>query len=154
MKLFSIFQKEKKEVAVRYQIGWWAFQDLLKIHTFDVSIIKSHLNVMNSKSLIKYTVTGVLKQRSGYMPFIRFVHHSEHILKSENVFNEDENNSLDAQIKITPIVGLRTNKENRFDDISFAFTNQYVVSSLHWGDNFIDFSCGAIHQKICLKQRK
>lgn len=154
LSLFSRKHRAKKEIPITYAIGWWAFQDLLEIHTFDVSIINSHLNLFNSKSLIQYSVTGVLKQKDGYAPFIRSVHHSEDVLTSKNVFAEDEDSSLDAHIKITPVVGLKTSKESIPSDTTFSFTNRHVVSSLHWGNNLIRFSCGDFNQEICLKQRK
>lgn len=164
MKLFSFLYKTKKEIPVTYKIGWWANQHLLQIDSFDVTIIKSKLNLMNSRSLLSYTVKGKLKVQGSYMPYIKKIHHSEKMLA------EHPNGSfaparvhdgvVDAEIQLTPIVALKLHKKSKkqalqtFEFIPFSLSNEFTVNSLHWGENIFRLVCGSFIVEIVLWQHK
>ncbi len=155
MKLFSSFRKEKKEKPVVYQLGWWAHQHLLEIHSFDVVVLESKLNLLNNKSLIAYTVKGTLKEGVTGIPFIKYVHHSEQLLKTSDEFTVAiEDTTADACISITPVVEIENTSKRAEAPVEFEFTNQYWLQSLRWGNNRLSFICGAIQREITLEQRK
>lgn len=156
MKLFSKAPKANTTVEITYQIGWFAHQQLLKIDSFEVKVLQSELNLMNSTSLISYTIKGTLKKDSIYMPYIQKAHHSEELINTHTDFyNETKNKVVDACIRITPVVGINNKKRGEKDTIiPFKFTNQYLIKSLHWGENSIQFSCGNFSTCIHLHQKK
>lgn len=156
MKLFSTKSKKTHFIPIVYKLGWWPHQHLMEVHAFEVEIIKSNLNLMNSKSIIHYTINGSFKKdAAGRQAFIKSVHHSEQLLNTAyELTNVGEKPITDAGIILTPIVGISDKKPNANADLSFEFTNQYEIESLHWGDNYIQFHCGNFCKEICLMQRK
>ncbi len=155
MNLFSMLQYRKR-IPIIYQLGWWAHQEVFEITSFDVQVIKSHLNLLNSVSFIRYTVKGYLHKETTGMPYIQSVHHSEQLLESGNEFSEEADSviSVHAHIQITPIVHVKNTKRPAAEFIPFEFTNEYKLKSLRWGDNCFQFSCGGINRTIHLTQRK
>lgn len=146
--LFGKVRKARRQVPVTYQIGWWPNQDQLKIDRFTVDILKSRLNLTNRESLLSYTVCGQIKYKGHWKPFIKEVH------VSERLFAKDSQEGVDAEILITPIVDVNHDKSSEGGAESFLFTNEHIISSLHWGVNKIRFSCGPYEQIIELVQGK
>lgn len=137
-------KEPKIEVPITYNIGWWSHQNLLIVDNFSVEISDSRLNLFNSKSIIAYTVSGKLKVKKGWKPYIKEVHISERV---------DTSKSLGILIEITPIVGLEK-VEDDIGEQSFEFTNEHQVSSRFWGDNSFRFFCGRFEKDIEVFQRK
>jgi hypothetical protein len=156
MKLFSFLSKEKREVPVIYQIGWWAHQEILQVTSFEVEIVKSNLNLFNSISLIRYTVKGTLNHQGGSIPYIRAVHHSEQLVHAVSVFSDEDSDSIPvhANIQLTPIAAFKDLKKRVTGPVSFEFSNEYKIKSLRWGQNRFKFSCAGIERTIYLSQRK
>lgn len=144
--LFGKSRKARRQIPVTYHIGWWSNQDQLQISGFTVDILKSRLNLTNRESLLSYTVSGQIKQEGHWKPFIKEVHVSERLL--------DKAVELDAEILITPVVDVKQDKSSEGGIVPFNFTNEHVVSSLHWGVNKIRFSCGHYERIIELVQGK
>lgn len=156
MKLFSKPPKVNTTVAITYQIGWFTHQHLITIDSFEVKVLQSELNLMNTTSLISYTIKGTLKKDSMYIPYIQKAHHSEELINTHTDFyNDTKKEEIDACIRITPVVGISNKKRGeRNTIIPFEFTNQYLIKSLHWGENSIQFSCVNFSTCIHLHQKK
>ena len=155
MSLFSILPYRKR-IPIIYQLGWWPHQDMLEITSFEVQVVKSHLNLLNSISLISYTVKGYLHKGGAGEPYIKFAHHSEQLLGIQSEFSEETDTAISAHahIQITPIVHVRNERDTIAESISFEFTNEYKLKSLRWGNNCFQFSCGGINKIIHLTQCK
>ena len=67
----------KLEISETNEIGWWAYQESLKVDSFSVEFVESKLNLFNSKSLIKYTVKGKLSNDGHWNPSIKNIHISQ-----------------------------------------------------------------------------
>lgn len=157
MKLFSFLSKEKRDVPIIYQLGWWAHQQVLEVTSFEVTVVKSNLNLFNSISLIRYTVKGWLHHRAGGVPYIRSIHHSEQLIPAPNEFlDEMEENELriHAHIQLTPVVAFKDIKKRLTERVPFEFSNEYRIKSLRWGQNSFKISCAGIDHYIRLSQRK
>lgn len=165
MKFLSSLSKPNTEVPINYQIGWWANQHLLQIDAFEVTIIKSELNLMNSHSLLSYTIQGKLKVEGSHLPYIKQIHHSEKMLTvhKDGPFAPErlQGKVADAEIQLVPIVTLKPHKKTAKQPASqipqwspFSLSNQFRVSSLHWGENIFRFVCGSFEEEIVLWQRK
>lgn len=156
MRLFSILSKQKRDVPVVYQLGWWAHQEILQVESFEVEVVHSHLNLFNSISLIRYTIKGFLNHSGGGVPYIRSVHHSEQRVHQGNEFLEEEQNVIPvhAHIQITPVVAFKDLKKRVGVPVSFEFSNEYKLTSLRWGQNHFKFSCAVFDRHIYLTQRK
>jgi hypothetical protein len=148
MFLHASTRKAKHEVPVTYELGWWSNQNDLHIDSFSVSLLDSNLNMFNSKSLISYTVKGHLTYIGSWKPFIKKVHLSERFL------TKDKRDTTDAEIIITPIVDTKQDNTKNGGTVPFAFTNQLLQNSFHWGSNKILFRCGAFQQMIEVWQKK
>lgn len=156
MKLFSFLSKEKKEVPIFYQLGWWAHQQLMEITSFEVTIIESDLNLLNSVSLISYTVKGCLHEGTNGTPYIQSVQHAEYLIYAPSEFSEEEmtESPVHALIQLTPVVNIKNDEKKSTERVSFEFTNFYKIKSVRWGENQVQFRCGNIDKKIALIQFK
>ncbi len=148
----SIFSREprkpKLELPVTYNIGWWPFQDSLKIDSIKVVVVESNLNLFNSKSLISYEVFGSLRNQKRSEPLIEKVHLSER-------FEFDSLNKCSGRIvEITPIVSTDENEEYKGQWKPFRFKNEHLITSADWGINKIKFVCGGQIQNVELRQDK
>ncbi len=146
-------RKAKNEIPVTYNLGWWAYQNNLQIDSFKIDIIKSELNLFNSKSLISYKISGTLKNFDNDVRFIKSVHISEKKITKEPSMYADEGN-IDAEIQITPIVGYKDSKGTKAGNSYFSFTNELKIESMGWGENLILLKCGKFEQTIKLSQTK
>lgn len=149
----------KNEIEVTYEIGWWSYQDELKIDSFQVQTIESKLNLFNSQSLISYTIKGKLIGKKGWKPSVKKIHISERFIRYFDrdlhpYLEKDTNNLPEAIIEITPIVGVKENDKYDGDTIQFNFTNELIVHSFHWGNNWIRFQTSEKYKDLILQQRK
>ena len=135
------------EIPVTYTIAWWSGQDALAIDDLHIEIIQSNLNLLNSVSLIAYTVSGVLSYKGSWKHYIAAVHISERI-------NNDPALDCNRIIEITPVVKSKENKEVNGGADQFSFRNEHTIISNQWGPNRIRFVCGGKEQVIELWQRK
>ena len=139
-------RKPRIEIPVTYNIGWWSHQDDLTIDSLKVEIVESKLNLLNSKSLVSYSVFGKMRNNDGYWePNIETIHLSERI----------EKDSLKSRIiEITPIISV-SEKDNQKGGVkNFNFKNEQTIISSGWGNNRIKFICGNKIQSITLHQIK
>lgn len=139
--------KPKLEIPVTYTIEWWPEQNKMTVESFDIDIIESNLNLLNSKSLIAYKVSGILKSVGQWKSFIYKVHISER-------FNSDTTKPYERVIEITPVVSAKKMENTTDSTDPFEFKNEHIVFSSQWGVNRIKFVCGSKEQIIELRQRK
>lgn len=140
----------KSEVPVTFSIGWWAYQEGLSIDDFQVEIVENRTNLFNSKSIISYQISGNIKYKGIWQPKIAEVHISERL-------NRDTADGYSRIIELTPVVIVEKNLNNKGEEEKiqpFSFTNEYIINSLHWGENKIKLVCGEKEQMLALWQRK
>lgn len=152
-------REPKNQIEETYKIGWWGYQDSLKINFFRVEVIESNLNMFNTYSLVKYTVQGEMKWKNGWKPFIENVHISERFIRKfrrgiNSFLNKDTLKTPAAIFEITPIVNTRKDKDYKAETIKFEFTNELKIQSFHWGNNLIRLQCDSLKTDIILKQTK
>jgi hypothetical protein len=145
--LFPGPSKPKQAVPVTYHLGWWSNQNELQVDSFGVSVIESKLNVLNTKSLIAYRIKGHLTYTGHWKPYIKEVQISERFLT-------DTIHKAEAEIRITPLVNTKEDNSVNGGVETFDFTNEYVVSTFHWGDNKIRFRCMNHETVLELHQKK
>lgn len=136
----------KLDVPVTYQTAWWAHQDKMLLDDFDVEIVKSDLNLMNSQSIVLYTIKGTLRCNNSEV-LIEEIHISERV-------NKDEAEVYDRIFELTPVVTCKAQKGASTGVVSFEVKNQHQVKSTHWGTNRILFVCGNMQKMIELEQLK
>ena len=142
-------RNSKMEIPITYTIGaGWNHQDDLIIDNFSVKIVRSNLSMRNNKSLISYTIKGQIKFARHYEASIKKVHISERL-------NKDSTQCFDRIIELMPIVKIQYNgKVNESGIKHFEFTNEYIVTSGHWGVNNIKIICGNNKKDIKFRQKK
>jgi hypothetical protein len=152
-------REPKNEIAVTYEIGWWSYQDELRVDSFTVKTIESKLNLFNSESLISYTTKGILTGKKGWKPCIEKVHICQRFIREYNrklhpYLDKDTVELPEALIEITPIVQVTEDKDYKGEKLSFKFTNELKINSFHWGNNWLRIQCGEKYEDIILRQRK
>lgn len=163
--LLSLFFKNlnprnpKNQIEETYSIGWWGYQDNMKVDSFKVEVIESNLNLFNSYSLVKYNVKGEMKGKLGWKPFIEKVHISQRFIRKYNrklhpYLDKDTSKIPEAIFEITPIVKTRKDKDYKEEILKFNFTNEFKIESFHWGNNWIRFQCDSLWTDIILRQTK
>lgn len=70
-------KKAKTEVREVYKLGWWTKNPNMRIESFEVKVVESNLNLLNTTAKISYTITGTMKANAGYEAYIGEVHVSE-----------------------------------------------------------------------------
>lgn len=135
-------RKPKIEIPVTYNIGFgWGYnQDTMQIDNSKVDVVERRLNWFNKKLLLSNTATGQLRHEGSWKPVIKGVH------ISERVRPKDAAQIIDAEIQITPIVGVKEDKSTNGETINSEFTKEHTVESMHWGKNTIRWTCGHFEQ--------
>ena len=141
-------REPKNEVPVTYNLGWWSYQDDLKINDFTVNILEDMLNLFNSKSLIEYNISGIITHEKGWMPEIK------NVFISESLNKDTLDRSYDRIIEIMPVVSVINNKNTDPGQRSFSIKNEYIIESNKWGSNKIKIICLDKEQIIDLIQIK
>lgn len=149
----------KLEISETNEIGWWAYQESLKVDSFMVEFEESKLNLFNSKSLIKYTIKGKLSYKGHWKPSIKNIHVSQRFLRQYNrefhpYLYSDTTKTPEAMIEITPVIEVTDDDNYNGEEIEFEFTNELKLESFHWGNNWVRFQCADKSQDLILKQRK
>nr|WP_321411237.1 hypothetical protein [uncultured Carboxylicivirga sp.] len=157
--LFAEPRNPKIEIKETYQIGWWSYQESLRIDSFKVELVESKLNLFNNKSLVKYTVKGIISHEGHWKPFIENVHVSQRLIRKYNrelhpYLDTDTVQIPEAIIEITPIIKVTNDKTYNGEELKFEFSNEIKLESFHWGNNWVRFLCNGINQDLILQQRK
>ncbi len=140
----------KSDVPVIYSLGWWAYQDCLKIESIRTEIVQSRLGLFNSHSLVSWTIRGSVSYPKGYWkPFVQKVHLSEKYNKYD-----PHNRISEGDITITPIVGVIEDSTYRSEELPFKVRIEEVLQSGSWGENKYVIHCGNIIDTLKLIQYK
>jgi hypothetical protein len=137
----------KNQIETTFDIGWWSHQDGLIIDNLEIEIVDSRLNLFNSKSLISYTISGMMTGSKNWEPYLKKIHLSERFVKTDST-------SHMGLIELTPLIGVRENSNYVDGKVPFKVTNELLMESFHWGNNPVLFKCEQIERRIELKQRK
>ncbi|MTB53872.1 hypothetical protein [Lewinella sp. W8] len=147
------------EIPVTGDIGWWTYQESLRVDSFKVEVVEGELNLFNNLSLIRYTIKGELLNDNHWRPSIKNIHLSQRLLTRPSVDsnprpNTDKAERPEAIIEVTPVIEVTQDESYRGEEIEFKFTNEMKLQSLHWGTNLIRFVCmGNVHD-LTIVQRK
>ncbi|MGA1839330.1 MAG: hypothetical protein ACMUIU_01785 [bacterium] len=137
----------RSDVSFTYRIGWWPYQENLEINNMEVKILDSRLNLFNSKSLIQIIITGYMKNRENWRPYVKKAHISENVIKRASIGAEGE-------IKITPIIKTKEDKFYKGELLPFCITQELIIHSMNWGENLLHIHCGNIKKTLSLSQMK
>lgn len=140
-------REPRYEIPITYNVGWWSYQDQMKIESFGVKMIENNLNLFNSKSLMSYEIKGEINYSGHWKPYIHEVHISERI-------TTDSTSHHHRIIEITPIVKTKKDKEKKGGIVKFDFKNEHTITSGGWGNNKIKIKCLDKEETIEFKQIK
>ena len=118
------------DVPVTYKIGWWSYQNQIKVESLQTELIYEKLNLFNSKAVIQYTIDGSISYKNGWRPYIKSVFISERWSAPPVNF---EGNLAD--ISVMPIVGVERDDEYKGEEIRYSINVQDYLSSGGWGMN-------------------
>jgi hypothetical protein len=150
----KLFKEEipiaKSDVPVIYSLGWWSYQDCLKVESIRTEIVQSRLGLFSSHSLVSWTISGSVSYPKGYWkPFVQKVHLSEKYNKYD-----PHNRISEGDITITPIVGVIEDSTYRSEEVPFKIRIEEVLQSGSWGENKYVVHCGNITDTLKLFQYK
>lgn len=141
-------RKPRPEVPFEYQIGWWPYQDNLKVETFRVTTLDSRLCLFNSTSLVELIIEGTIKSSNGWKPVIKSAHLSERVIKGGNFIDSI------AEFHITPVISVVKDSKYKSAPIHFNIKQELHCKSMGWGKNVFRFICNNKTQEIVLYQSK
>ena len=139
----------RSDVPFTYRIGWWPYQENLQINNIAINILDSRLNLFNSKSLVQISITGHMKNKNGWKPYIEEVHISENVIEQAST-----NFGSEGEIKITPIIATKKDKSYNGESLPFSITQELIINSMNWGKNLLHVYCGNIKETFSLSQSK
>jgi len=140
--------RPRSDADFTYKIGWWPYQNDLRVKSFTTEIVNSHLYILNSTSLIRMHIGGEIKGPKQWRPQINKVHISEQVLHGGNFTN-----SL-AEIHITPIIDVKQDKNYQGEIIKFRINQELHIKSMGWGSNTYRIICGSYTNELDLLQMK
>jgi hypothetical protein len=122
--------KPVSDVKIVYKIGWWAYQDALRVEKLETKIIYGKLNLFNSRSLVEYAISGKLQYRKGWKPYISSVCISERWMPSLK-----GPSGYRGEVRLIPIVGIKKEKNYNEEKVDFSVKVQDYLHSGGWGKN-------------------
>ncbi len=140
--------KAESDVGYVHRVGWWPYQGDLEIQTFEAEVLDADLTPQNFVSLVQLRISGKMKGPLKYRPVINKVHLAEHV-----VHRDMEGKSL-AEIHVTPVVEVVSDKEYRAELVHFSLTQELNIESMAWGGNDYLVICGPHKQDVHLVQMK
>jgi hypothetical protein len=130
------------------RIGWWPYQEGLKVTNFSIEVVDAPLHLFNSKALIRMYISGTACSSRGWRPIIKEVHIGERF---------DPNNvSLTpvADFLVTPIIEVRSDKKYSGEPLAFNLKVETHFQTFGWGPNLYHIQCAGFCQDLTLHQRK
>lgn len=131
-----------------HEIGWWPYQERIKVQDVKVDVLDSRLNLFNARTLVAISLSGEMSGTPGRRPVIRQAHVAEKSIKTGN-FVEPE-----AEIIITPLVGFKKDKTYDGSAIPFSLKQEMILNSMGWGVNRFKIGAGEIVKDIVVFQQK
>ena len=125
----------------------------LRVDALEAKVVYSKLGLFNWNSLIQYTISGAItlsaEDDKAWAPFIDTVHVSQrYLLPHGNHSSYHRPEVAEALVEFQPLVNRRGRKASdpepmgKTSAFSFTFTNQMVITSIHFGVNIYRFQCG------------
>jgi hypothetical protein len=143
--LMAGMPKPVSDVKIVYKIGWWAYQDALRVEKLETKIIYGKLNLFNSRTLVEYGISGKLQYRKGWKPYIMSVFISERWMASPG--NRGE-------VRLVPVVGVKKDKNYNEEKVEFSVKVQDFLHSGGWGKNIYHITCQKEKKIIEVEQLK
>ena len=140
----------KSDVPIVYSLGWWPYQDYLKVENIETNIVHSKLNLFNSHSLISWTLIGSVSYTKGsWKPYIQKVH-----LNEKYILYDPNNRIYIGDITITPIIAVIQDSTYNGEIIPFKIRIEEVLQSGSWGENKYAIHFGSLTDTLKLFQYK
>lgn len=137
------------DVPVTYKIGWWSYQEQLKVDSLQTKLIYEKLNLFNSKAVIQYSIEGTISYKNGWRPYIKSVFISERWSRPPANFNGNL-----ADISVIPIIGVESDDDYKGDEIPYSVNVQDYLSSGGWGMNKYIIKSQLQESIVEIRQRK
>ncbi len=90
----------KSDVPIEYRIGWWAYQEAVKLDELDSNIVFGNLSLFNSTSIVEFKLKGTLIYKNSWRPYIKSVHITERWVSTSKQYRV-------GNIFITPIIAVK-----------------------------------------------
>lgn len=145
-------REPKSEVPFVYSVGWWPYQEGLRIQSLEVQILDSRPSVFNAETLVAIVIRGEMKAAKGRRPKITQAQLSQKITKIQS--EEKRSEPPEAEITIMPIVDIQSDKAYDGSSIPFSIKQEMILNSMTWGDNIFVIVCGDLKKQIRVAQTK
>jgi hypothetical protein len=122
--------KPKSDVKIVYKIAWWAYQKCLTVDKLETKVLNNKLNLFNSRALVEYSISGNLKYRKGWKPFIKSVFISERWMPPRQ-----NSPGYRGDIQLIPLVGVKQDDNYNEEKTQFTVKVQDYLHSGGWGKN-------------------
>ena len=137
----------KSDVPIEYKVGWWAYQEAVKLDELDSKIVFDNLSLFNSTSIIEFKLKGTLIYKNSWRPYIKSVHISEHWESTSSQYRV-------GNILITPIVAVKDDDSYDGTPIHFHIVVQDYLKSGGWGKSIFKVESQGKKSEVILFQNK
>lgn len=121
--------KPKSDVPIIYKIGAWPYQETLTVTDLKGRIISKKLNIFNGTAVVEYEISGHLKYKKPWKPFIKEVNVNEQWVE---VTGKER---VRGVINITPIVAVKNADNYNGEELPFTVKVQDYLNTGNWGSN-------------------
>jgi hypothetical protein len=139
------------DVPITSDIGWWAYQEGLKVTEFGAEAVNPKLGLFSIHFLIRYHLRGTVKFREEWRPRIAEAQITERVVSRPGGF---ESSVSVANVLIVPVVEVRQDRRYSGEEIPFDVTLEQVVETMNWGRNVYEISCGDKTASVSVVQIK
>ena len=142
------------DVATTDKIGWYCYQDDIKITGFTVETVgNTRFGLFGSgKGLARMHIVGTLQDDSGLPPYISKVQLSEAFDSPTAKAGE-----LVANVIVTPVADEHDGPppyNRHVGPVPFDVKVERVLETYQWGPNTFRFFCGKFEKDVTLQQSK
>ena len=135
-------------VPITRTIGWWDYQDALRITSLDVELVDGQVGLLKGTAVIRLRIHGsLIATRPGWRPRISKVHISQRFVRAAN-------GEQSGEIELTPVVEVMEDAGYSGEPQSMDLKVDEDVNTYRWGQNRYIVRCGTIERELQLFRGK
>jgi hypothetical protein len=144
------------DVPVTAEMGFWPYQNGLKITEFTAQSINPQLNLFSARFVMRFHIKGTIKligTNDDWKPSISKVQITGRV-KSRSFANENSYTDSVADVLLVPIVKVIKDTSYSGAEIPFDLIVEHVFETMDWGTNRFECTCEGKEVSVVVHQRK
>ena len=153
--IFSRGPITHSDVPVTYEVGWWPYQDNMKISEFTAEAVDPHLNLFSHIFVMRFHLKGIIQSRDGRKFRIGEVQLTGRVdVRSPVTTGTSDYKEPVADVLLVPIV-MPVGDSNALGKVfPFDLTIEHAFSTMDWGKKHYVCTCGGKSVEVDVRQLK